>query len=233
MLVMAPTRPLIAQHRDTFLRLLRIKEEDVVVLTGKIPQPQRFREWEAPRRVYFATPETVRNDVEAGLKIGRFSLLVFDEAHRAVRNYAYTKVAEAYLASSDYPVILALTASPGAERKRIREVCRALRIERIEARTEEDPDVRPYVKPISVNVHRVRLPPSYGRAIEVMRDMLRRRLEDLARRVGEKCHVSTRSALGEVVPYIRAIFKENRRLGASIARWLELEEDTIRWLMEG
>ncbi|RJS88353.1 replication factor C large subunit [Candidatus Bathyarchaeota archaeon] len=61
----------------------------------------------------------------------------------------------------------------------------------------------------------------------------RRRLEDLARRVGEKCHVSTRTALREFIPYIRAIFKENRRLGVSIARWLELEEDTIRWLMEG
>ncbi|UCC33990.1 MAG: DEAD/DEAH box helicase family protein, partial [Candidatus Bathyarchaeota archaeon] len=34
-LVMAPTRPLVLQHRDTFGKFLRIKAGDMVVLTGK------------------------------------------------------------------------------------------------------------------------------------------------------------------------------------------------------
>jgi len=33
-LVMAPTRPLIMQHRNSFLRLLKLREKDTVLLTG-------------------------------------------------------------------------------------------------------------------------------------------------------------------------------------------------------
>ncbi|MFB0543892.1 MAG: replication factor C large subunit [Candidatus Bathyarchaeia archaeon] len=60
----------------------------------------------------------------------------------------------------------------------------------------------------------------------------RRRLGDLAVKVGEKCHISRRAALRDVVPYIRVIFQEDRRLGVALARWLELEEETIKWLRE-
>ena len=60
----------------------------------------------------------------------------------------------------------------------------------------------------------------------------RRRLGDLALKVGEKCHISRRVALRDVVPYVRVIFQENRSLGVSLGRWLELGEDTIKWLME-
>jgi len=58
----------------------------------------------------------------------------------------------------------------------------------------------------------------------------RRMLEDLALHVGAKCHISKRVALREVVPYIRAIFQENQMTGISLAKWLDLEEDTIKWL---
>ena len=36
-LVMAPTKPLVLQHRDAFSKFLRIKAEDMVVLTDKVP----------------------------------------------------------------------------------------------------------------------------------------------------------------------------------------------------
>ena len=58
----------------------------------------------------------------------------------------------------------------------------------------------------------------------------RRKQEDLALKVGARCHMSKRAALREVVPYVKAIFRENKRLGISLTRWLELEEDTIKWL---
>lgn len=60
----------------------------------------------------------------------------------------------------------------------------------------------------------------------------RRRLGDLALRVGEKCHISKRVAVRDVIPYIRVVFQENKTLGVSLARWLELEEATIKWLRE-
>jgi Fanconi anemia group M protein len=65
--------------------------------------------------VVFATPQVVKNDVLLkGLNLKDFGLLVFDECHRAVKEYAYTEVAQQYVKHSDYPLILGMTASPGS-----------------------------------------------------------------------------------------------------------------------
>ena len=70
-------------------------------------------------RLIFATPEIVKNDLNEGrLRLRDFSLLVFDEAHKAVKDYSYALVAKEYINQSRYPMILGLTASPGAERSR-------------------------------------------------------------------------------------------------------------------
>jgi Fanconi anemia group M protein len=179
-LVMAPTRPLVLQHRDTFMRLLKLRPRDVQVLTGRYSPSYRLLAWEGPARIYFATPQVVQNDHALGMKLRDFSLLIFDECHRARKNYAYTRVAEAYLREAPYPIILGLTASPGADRKKIEEICRALYIEHVEARTEEDPDVKPYVSPIKVDWKFVRLPESYRSLREVLKGMLGERLRRLS-----------------------------------------------------
>ncbi|MEM2875295.1 MAG: helicase-related protein [Candidatus Hadarchaeales archaeon] len=179
-LVMAPTRPLTLQHRNTFLRLLRLRPEDVQVLTGRHPQHVRFRLWRGGARVFLATPQVVENDHEAGLRLDVFSLLIFDECHRARKNYSYTKVARAYVGESPYPVILGLTASPGADKEEIKEICDALFIERIEARTEEDPDVSPYVSRVAVEWRIIPLPPAYQQVREKIRESLNKRLERLS-----------------------------------------------------
>jgi len=179
-LVMAPTRPLTIQHRNTFLRLLKLRPEDVQVLTGRQPQHVRFRLWGGPARVFLATPQVVENDHEAGLRLDSFSLLVFDECHRARKNYSYTKVARAYVEESPYPIILGLTASPGAEKEKIKEICDALFIEHIEARTEEDPDVSPYVSRVSIEWRRVPLPPAYVQLRDRVREILEERLERIS-----------------------------------------------------
>jgi len=179
-LVMAPTRPLVLQHRNTFLRLLKLRPEDVQILTGKHPPDFRLRAWSGPARLYFATPQVVYNDWRLGMKLDRFSLLVFDECHRARKNYAYTRVAGAYMREAPYPIILGLTASPGADRKKIGEICGALCIEHIEARTEEDPDVRPHLHPVQVDWRFVRLPASYQGMRKALRAMLEEKLRRLA-----------------------------------------------------
>ena len=179
-LVMAPTRPLVVQHARSFRSMLRLGEEQFAVLTGKVPPEGRTAIWRGGARVLFSTPEVVRNDAAEGrLDLGSFSLLVFDEAHRAVKDYAYTEIARAYVARAEYPMILAMTASPGADPERIREVCRNLYIEALEYRSEYDPDVRPYVHPVEVAWRKVRLPPIYGEASSLIRSMLGRRVERL------------------------------------------------------
>ncbi|MGC8816987.1 MAG: helicase-related protein [Candidatus Hadarchaeum sp.] len=179
-LVMAPTRPLVLQHRDTFLRLLKLRPDDVQVLTGKYDPEYRLQAWQGKSRIYFATPQVVNNDHSLGMSLKDFSLLIFDECHRARKNYAYTRVAQAYISEAPYPMILGLTASPGADREKIEEISKALYIEHIEARTEEDEDVSPYVNPVAVEWKLVRLPESHRAVERTIRRMLDDRLQRLS-----------------------------------------------------
>jgi len=179
-LVMAPTRPLVLQHRDTFGRLLRLGAEHVAVLTGKVPPSYRRHLWANEKRLYFATPQVVQNDVAAGrLRIEDFGFVVFDECHRARGSYAYTFVAAQYLEQAQWPVILGTTASPGSNQQRIRELCRTLAIEQIAFRTEEDPDVAPYIHRVDVEWREVELPRAYREMQALLQRMLSTRLRRL------------------------------------------------------
>jgi Fanconi anemia group M protein len=176
-LVMAPTRPLVMQHRNSFLRMLKLKEKDTAILTGKTPSDHRRLFWEGEARVVFSTPQVVRNDLlERRLSLENFGLVVFDECHRAVKEYAYTDVARIYVSQARYPLILGMTASPGSDLNRVLEVCRNLYIERVEFRSEEDTDVKPYIQPINIEWKRVNLPKEYLTIRSHIRSMLDRRV---------------------------------------------------------
>jgi len=220
-LVMAPTRPLVLQHRESFLRMLKLREEDVATLTGNTPPEIRQAMWESPPRVIFATPEVVRNDLaEKRLTLKGFGLLVFDECHRAVKEYAYAEVGNLYLEQAESPLILAMTASPGSKPERIEEVCKNLSIEQVFFRTEDDADVRPYIQSIRVDWRRIDLPDRYGPLNGAMRAMLMSRLRRLSERgllKGDLRFVGRRELveLGELLRY---------RLEESI------EEERGRWM---
>ncbi|MGC9209102.1 MAG: helicase-related protein [Nitrososphaeria archaeon] len=176
-LILAPTRPLVLQHAQNFMKTLNLPESSFAALTGRIEPAERARIWAGKARVIFSTPEVVRNDIQSlGLSLKDFGLVVFDEAHRAVKDYAYTFVARTYVNESEYPMILGLTASPGASQERIMEVCRNLFIEKIIYRDENDPDVRPYVHSVELEYVRVKLPESYERIKSILKRILDRRL---------------------------------------------------------
>ena len=176
-LVMAPTRPLVMQHRETFLKILKLRDKDTAVLTGRTPADRRSFIWKSEARIFFSTPQVVRNDLlEGTLKLENFMLLVFDECHRAVKEYAYTDIARIYVMQARYPLILGMTASPGSDYSRVQEVCRSLYIERVEFRTEDDSDVKPYIHPIDMDWKRVNLPREYLTIKHHIRGMLDRRL---------------------------------------------------------
>lgn len=183
-LVMAPTRPLISQHIKFFSSALKIFEDQISAVTGKTSPDARSAVWNKKDiRLLFATPEVVKNDLEERrIHLGDFSLLVFDEAHRAVKDYAYTSIAKKYISQSSNPLILAMTASPGAERKRMQEVCDNLFIEHIEHRSEDDPDVKQYVNPIDIKWEWFNLPEDYLYVISLLRSMLDERLRWLIQR---------------------------------------------------
>jgi len=153
-LILAPTRPLAEQHARTVLELTTLGEGEVTLLTGE--KEASKRSWEEGR-VIAATPQTAHNDLKAGrMRIEDFSVVVFDEAHRAVGDYAYTALAEECRKRG--VLALGLTASPGGKEEKIREVAGALGAKHFEIRSEADEDVAPYVKPLEVKVVPVELP---------------------------------------------------------------------------
>jgi len=211
-LVMAPTRPLITQHRRTFMRIIKLREKDTVLLTGRTPPSYRRAIWEGEARVFFSTPQVVRNDLlEGRLKLESYGLLVFDECHRAVKDYAYTDIARFYVSQARYPLILGMTASPGSDLRRVQEVCRNLYIERVEYRGEYDPDVKPYIHPIDVEWMMVDLPEEYLKVRTQIMGMLERRLNWLYGRgiIKIKPKYVTKRRLIEAGEELRFILEES------------------------
>ncbi|MDE1819406.1 MAG: DEAD/DEAH box helicase [Euryarchaeota archaeon] len=157
-LFLAPTRPLVEQHARSFAGWFRSLPR--ATFTGTVGSPKREGAWE-PAQAVFATPQLVVNDlVEGRYSLRDVALLVFDEAHRAVGNYAYVKIAAIYRTQRpEDRRVLGLTASPGGKGTKIDEVLGALAISRVEARTREDPDVAAYVQAVETEHVRVRLPP--------------------------------------------------------------------------
>ena len=93
-----------------------------------------------------ATPQTIENDIKTGrINLKDFILLIVDEAHRSVGNYAYTYIAKKYMESSRSPLILGLTASPGGNYSKVNEIKKQLFIKNVQSRTEEDEDVKKYM----------------------------------------------------------------------------------------
>ena len=179
-LVMAPTKPLVNQHKERFLQLLNIEDYQVNVLTGEISPEERRLWWNSKNvRIFFATPEVVKNDLETGLNLNDFCLLVFDEAHRARKSYAYTTIAKCYVNQSENPRILGLTASPGGNIDKVREIVNNLFIENIVYRSEYDEDVSPYVHKIKIEYRFVKPPESYERYARSIREILEDYLAEL------------------------------------------------------
>ncbi len=161
-LFVAPTRPLVQQHHDTFSDLM-VEGQKLSMVSGSVPPEKRRRTYK-DSDIIFATPQCVANDIENEIfPLGDLVLLIVDEAHRTVGDYSYVKICE----SVGCPV-LGLTASPGGKKKRITEVLDHLRVDTVQARTRRDPDVARYVKDIKIEWVRVKL----NEKMEEIRDLL-------------------------------------------------------------
>ena len=183
-LILAPTRPLVNQHWDSFISNIKLLDKQTVVVTGKIPPHARTIVWNNKTiRLFFSTPEVVKNDIIGKrLSLVDFFLVVFDEAHRAVKDYAYTFIADQYIKHCLNPLILGLTASPGSEKNKIQEICNNLFIENIEFKTEEDKDVKRYINPINLKWQWFDLPSEYQYVKSILKTMLDEKLNWLNKR---------------------------------------------------
>lgn len=172
-LVMAPTRPLNAQHKKSFENSTTINPEEIVLVTGKIKPEDRIILYKNAKFIV-ATPQTIENDLKnEKLNLENFSFIVFDESHRCVKDYSYTYVAKKYIEQSKHPLILGLTASPGGTLERINEIRKNLFIESVEIRSEYDEDVEPYVKEIVRDWVYVELPEEFKKIKTLIEESLK------------------------------------------------------------
>jgi Fanconi anemia group M protein len=167
-IITAPTRPLAAQHKKLFEKLTDLPKEEIALITGRIKKDKRKELYEKCS-VISATPQCIRNDLKRGLiNFSNFSFLVVDEAHRAVKDYPYPFIARKFIIQSKSPLILALTASPGATQERIDEICENLFIKNVEIRTEIDRDVERYVQKTRFEWVYVNLPEEFDKIRKIL-----------------------------------------------------------------
>ena len=152
-LMMAPTKPLVEQHFEEFSRLLT--DVRISMINGLMKDTKRAG-IVADSDVVISTPQTISNDLDAGrYDLSGFSLIIYDEAHRGRGDYAYVNVAK-YVKKGTRRI--GMTASPGSSVDKIEEVCLNLGLKRIDMRTENDPDVSPFVHDTYINRIEVDLP---------------------------------------------------------------------------
>lgn len=180
--LLAPTKPLIEQHFVSFQKELPELFAELQLFTGEIPSESRKKLWQKSE-IIFSTPQCIANDLDNGFySLNDVSLLVIDEAHRCIKNYDYTKVVDYYKNQAHNQRILGLTASPGSDADKVRQICRHLDINSIEVRTRESIDVKPYLQDLEYELISVPFPPEF---MEI-RALLRKIWDDCVSKLKEK-----------------------------------------------
>ncbi len=178
-LILAPTKPLAAQHLKSFVENSTIREDECALLTGAVKPEEREKEY-MNKNIIFATPQTVENDIiTRRIDLSKYSLIVFDECHKAVGGYAYCFIAKAYLKNSKNPRILGITASPGSSKEKIVEICENLSIAQVLHKSENSPDVKPYVKKKLINKVYLELPDELNEILRLLNKSLSTSLKSL------------------------------------------------------
>ena len=151
-LFLAPTRVLVNQHYE-FLKE-NVLLDDIGIITGEDLIAKRKKLW--INSIVCATPEITRNDLKRQIvSPDQFSLVIFDEAHRAIGDYAYTAIADNFLGNVRF---LAMTATLPSEKQKAEEIVKSLRIQTILQKTDESPDVKPYIQETKTQWVNVELP---------------------------------------------------------------------------
>ena len=178
---LAPTRPLVMQHMQTFLSVFNIEKNRMIIFTGAV-SPEKRKEGYSSSDIVFATPQVIENDIIAGrLDVKEFSLIIIDEAHRATGDYAYVFIAKRYNEENTKGTILAITASPGYDRSKIREIMKNLGIEKVHIENEESPDVSPFVHEISIDWNKLDFPENLENSRRLLKSVYDEKIDLLMR----------------------------------------------------
>jgi len=180
-IILSPTKPLVEQHASFLKKFMTLPPDEIIVLTGSIPPAKRIALWK-DARVVVSTPQVIENDLLSHrIDLSDVIHITFDEAHRSVGNYAYVYIAEKYQSQAKDPLVLGITASPGASSEKIEEVYRNLSTSNVQVRTDDDPDVKPYVHYRDLEWRHISVPVEIKGLKDSMQRVLDNRVEQLAK----------------------------------------------------
>jgi len=174
---LAPTKPLAKQHEELFRKY--IDENDMVCLTGSVAPAEREMMYKE-KKVFFETPQTLENDIiTRKVDLSGVSLIIFDECHHAIGEYAYVFIAQEYMKQSKHPHLLGMSASPGSDFQKIKEVMANLSLDKVEHVDKESPLIKDYVNAKKINRVVVNFPENLLDAKKSLEEVLRENLREL------------------------------------------------------
>ena len=202
-LFLAPTRVLANQHYEFLKNTVRL--DDITLITGEALLVKRKKLW--INSIICATPEIVRNDIIRKIvDVNQFSLVIFDEAHRAVGDYAYVTIAEQL--NIDNTRILGMTATLPSEKTKAKEICENLHIKGISERSDSSPDVKPYIQNTDTEWVKVDLSPEMKIIQRYIKLALDQRYTELRR---NGLRLSDNKSLSQLLNARQFVLKQNRR----------------------
>ncbi|MGQ0639044.1 MAG: DEAD/DEAH box helicase, partial [Nitrososphaerota archaeon] len=202
-LFLAPTRVLAHQHYMFLKNNLMV--DDIAFITGEDLITKRKKMWS--NSVICATPEITKNDLDRQLvNPDQFSLIIFDEAHRTIGDYAYSGIAERFKTTNAR--IVGMTATLPSEKEKATMILRTLKITSIAQRTEDSPDVKPYVQQTDTQWITVELPAEMKEIQACIRTALESRYQEL-RRTG--LNLSDNKSLSQLLKIREFVIRHNKR----------------------
>ncbi len=179
---LAPTKPLAEQHLNYFKKHLTELFGQLELFTGNVDAASRKKLWQLAD-IIFSTPQCVANDLKNNLyDLREVCLLVEDEAHRCVKNYDYNIIAKRYMEQSENPRIIGLTASPGSDFSKIKEICSNLSIEEVEIRTRDSEDVREYLQELNFEAIKLDFPAEFQEIKFLLKTIYDKKITELKNR---------------------------------------------------
>ncbi len=168
-LFLTPTKPLARQHAQTIQKFLPEAAATTSLVTGELPNTKRAHLYSS--KIIVSTPQTIRNDIKNKIyQTPGTGLVIFDEAHRAVGDYAYVPIAENLPPEC---ISIALTASPGGDRARIKEVLNNLKIKNIQIRVETDRGIQEHTHKLDISWLNVELSPKLKEADHLLSSLIK------------------------------------------------------------
>ena len=179
---LAPTRPLAEQHLNYFKKHLPELFGEIQLFTGSVNAEKRKKIWQTAD-IIFSTPQCIANDLKKNFyNLNDVCLLVEDEAHKCLKNYDYNYIVQEYKKQARHQRIIGLTASPGSDKGKIKEICKNLSVEEVEVRTRQSEDVKEYIQELEFEKILLNFPKEFEEMRQAMKKIFNDYIDELKSR---------------------------------------------------